>query len=309
MNRISSKLNFLTIIFVLLAVVLAGCGNKAAPTPELNYTPEAAAQGDTANSAQEVAVLVNGQPIMTETFNRELARFEAGQVALGFEVADQASYEQQVLDLLIEQELIRQTAAAQGIVVSDDEVNAVIADMKAENGEEYFNGWLAANYYTAEEFHEVIRLDLITNRLLAPVMEAVPTVAEHAHARHILVNTQAEADEALARLQAGEDFAALAAEYSVDVTTRDTGGDLGWFPRGGLLVPEVEETTFGLQPGQISNVVSSAWGYHIIQTLEFDPNREIEYETRQRLIEHAIENWRLSLHDSAVIDQKISLTS
>ncbi len=309
MNRISSKLNFLTIIFVLLAVVLVGCGNKAAPTPELNYTPEAAAQGDTANSDQEVAVLVNGQPIMTETFRRELARFEAGQVALGFEVADQASYEQQVLDLLIEQELIRQTAAAQGITVGDDEVNAVIADMKAENGEEYFNGWLAANYYTAEEFHEVIRLDLITNRLLAPVMEAVPTVAEHAHARHILVNTQAEADEALARLQAGEDFAALAAEYSVDVTTRDTGGDLGWFPRGGLLVPEVEETTFGLQPGQVSNVVSSAWGYHIIQTLEFDPNREIEYETRQRLIEHAIEDWRLSLHDSAVIDQKISLVS
>ncbi len=309
MNRISSKLNFLTIIFVLLAVVLVGCGNKAAPTPELNYTPEAAAQGDTANSAQEVAVLVNGQPIMTETFRRELARFEAGQVALGFEVADQASYEQQVLDLLIEQELIRQTAAAQGITVGDDEVNAVIADMKAENGEEYFNGWLAANYYTAEEFHEVIRLDLITNRLLAPVMEAVPTVTEHAHARHILVNTQAEAEEALARLQAGEDFAALAAEYSVDVTTRDTGGDLGWFPRGGLLVPEVEETTFGLQPGQVSNVVSSAWGYHIIQTLEFDPNREIEYETRQRLIEHAIEDWRLSLHDSAVIDQKISLVS
>lgn len=309
MNRIIPKFNLLTVVFILFAVVLVGCSNNAAPTPELNFTPEAAAQGETANSDQEVAVLVNSQPIMVETFRRELARFEAGQAALGFEVADQASYEQQVLDLLIEQELIRQTAAAQGIVVTDDEVNAVIGDMMAENGEEYFNGWLAANYYTYEEFQEVIRLDLMTNRLLVPVMESVPTVAEHAHARHILVNTQAESEDLLARLQAGEDFAALAAEYSVDVTTRDTGGDLGWFPRGGLLVPEVEETTFALQPGQISNVVASAWGFHIIQTLEFDPNREIEYETRQRLIEHAIEDWRLSLHDGAVIDQKITLSS
>ena len=52
-----------------------------------------------------------------DTFRRELARFEAGQVALGFQVADRAGYEQQVLDLLIEQELIRQLGATQGIVV------------------------------------------------------------------------------------------------------------------------------------------------------------------------------------------------
>lgn len=244
---------------------------------------------------------VNGQPISLEAFNREVARFEAGQVALGFEVADEAAYRQQILDLLIEQELIRQQAAQQGISVSDAEVDDVINAMIAETGQEYFNGWLQTNYYTLEEFREVIRLDLLTNRLLEPVVNAVPTTAEHIHARHILVNSETEAQAVLTRLQNGEDFATLAAQFSVDVTTRDNGGDLGWFPRGGLLVPEVEEAAFSLQPGAISGVIRSAWGYHIVQTLEFDLNREIEYETRQRLIEKAIEEWRQNLRVGADI--------
>ncbi len=244
---------------------------------------------------------VNGQPISLEAFNREVARFEAGQVALGFEVADEAAYRQQILDLLIEQELIRQQAAQQGISVSNAEVEDVINAMIAETGQEYFNGWLQTNYYTLEEFREVIRLDLLTNRLLEPVVNAVPTTAEHVHARHILVNSETEAQAVLTRLQNGEDFAALAAQFSVDVTTRDNGGDLGWFPRGGLLVPEVEEAAFNLQPGAVSGVIRSAWGYHIVQTLEFDPNREIEYETRQRLIEKAIEEWRQNLRTGADI--------
>jgi parvulin-like peptidyl-prolyl isomerase len=142
---------------------------------------------------------------------------------------------------------------------------------------------------------------MITNQLIEPVLAAVPTVAEHVHARHILVNSEAEAQDILARLNAGEDFAALAGQYSVDVTSKDNGGDLGWFPRGGLLVPEVEEAAFSMTPGQLSSVIQTGWGYHIVQTLEFAPEREIAFETRQRLIERAIEQWRLGLRDGADI--------
>lgn len=273
------------------------------PTPAFNYTPPASdgTQFTPQPTSTQVAAYVNGQPISMDAFNREVARFEAGQVALGFEIADEAAYRQQILDLLVEQELIRQQAAQKGISVSDAEVDEAINAMIAETGQEYFNGWLQTNYYTLEEFREVIRLDLLTNRLLEPVVNAVPTTAEHVHARHILVNSETEAQAVLTRLQNGEDFAALAAQFSVDVTTRDNGGDLGWFPRGGLLVPEVEEAAFSLQPGAISGVIRSAWGYHIVQTLEFDPNREIEFETRQRLIEKAIEEWRQSLRVGADI--------
>jgi parvulin-like peptidyl-prolyl isomerase len=254
-----------------------------------------------------LAALVNGQPITMAAYQAELQRFEAGRAALGF-TAVEGGYQQQVLDLLIEQELIRQEAAAQGVSVSDAEVDAAINEMIAESGEEYFNGWLAGNFYSLDEFRELIRMDILSTRLLTPIIDAVPTRAEQVHARHILVNSQEVAEDVLARLQNGEDFAALAAEFSVDVTTRDTGGDLGWFPRGGLLVPEVEEVAFSQQPGQVSDVLMTAWGYHIVQTLEFDPDREIEAETRQRLLEQAKEEWRLSLRADADIQQLVTFT-
>jgi parvulin-like peptidyl-prolyl isomerase len=276
----------------------------------LDYTPEPSQDGTAPDLPDvEVVATVNGQPIALEAYSRELARFEAGRAALGFEVSDEQGYRQQILDLLIEEELIRQAAAAQGIVVSEDQVTAELAAMIAETGEEYFRSWLQTNYYSEDEFREVLRLELMTSALLDPVIAAVPATAEHVHARHILVSTEAEAQTVVARLQAGEDFGALAAEYSTDITTRDRGGDLGWFPRGGLLVPEVDAAAFALAPGQISGMLPTAWGYHIVQTLEFDPAREVDAETRQRLLEQAIEQWRLGLRSGADIQQMVSLSS
>ena len=72
-----------------------------------------------------------------------------------------------------------------------------------------------------------------------------------------------QADEILKRLRAGEDFAALARQYSTD-GSRDKGGDLGWFGRGHM-VPEFENATYSLKLGQISEVVTTAFGYHIIK--------------------------------------------
>jgi peptidyl-prolyl cis-trans isomerase C len=298
----------LGLIIVSASLLLAGCGSGGPPTPSINTPAPAGVEGAApSESGPELAALVNGQPITMAAYQAELQRFEAGRAALGF-TAVEGGYQQQVLDLLIEQELIRQTAAAQGVTVSDAEVDATINDMIAESGEEYFNGWLAGNFYSLDEFREVIRMDIMSTRLLTPVIDAVPTRAEQVHARHILVNSQEVAEDVLTRLQNGEDFGALAAEYSVDVTTRETGGDLGWFPRGGLLVPEVEEVAFSQQPGQISDVLMTAWGYHIVQTLEFDPDREIEAETRQRLLEQAKEAWRLRLRADADIQQLITFT-
>lgn len=292
--------------------LLVGCQTSTAPTPAYSFTPETGsgqADPNANQDGQEVIALVNDRPITMEAFQRELARFRAGQIALGLELTDGDGYEQQVLDLLVEYELIRQLAAREGIVISDEAVDAEINNMIQENGEGYFNSWLNSNYYSPEEFREVIRLDLMTDQLLEPIIASVPTVTEQVHARHILVNSQAEAEQVLARLRDGEDFSALAAEYSVDVTTRNNGGDLGWFPRGGLLVPEVEEAAFSLQVNQISGIISSAWGYHIVQTLEFDPARTVEEETRQRLLDKAIEEWRLSLRAGANIQQFVTLTS
>lgn len=294
------------------ALILTACSGNGESTPPLNYTPQATEPGQGAaptDPATEVAATVNGQPIMMESYRRELARFEAGQAAIGFEVADRGGYEQQVLDFMIENELIRQQAAQQGTAVTDEEVDAAINEMKAEVGEEYFGEWLELNYYTPEEFREVIRFQLLVNKMTEPVVNAVPVTAEHVHARHILVASQEQADEILIRLNSGEDFAALAAQYSIDVGSRERGGDLGWFPRGGLLVPEVEETAFSLQPGQTSSVIATAWGFHIIQTLEFEASREVNADTLDLLKDRAIEAWRRGLRDGADIQQLVTLTS
>jgi len=91
-------------------------------------------------------------------------------------------------------------------------------------------------------------------------------MAEKIRCAHILVEKMSTAQEVLDKLNKGESFSKLAAEYSQD-GTRKQGGDLGYFGRG-VMVKEFEKAAFDLQKGQVSGLVKTQFGYHIIKRLE-----------------------------------------
>ncbi len=110
---------------------------------------------------------------------------------------------------------------------------------------------------------------------------------ERVHARHILLKTegksdaekkalQAKAEDLLKQLKNGADFAELAKKYSDD-GSKEQGGDLGWFTHG-QMVAEFDSAAFALKPKELSGVVTSQFGYHIIQTLEKDPAKLKPFE-------------------------------
>ena len=141
--------------------------------------------------------------------------------------------------------------------------------------------------------------------MYAKVTMDVPDQVDQVHARHIVVESVETGEHLLASLQEGTDFATLATEYSLDESTRLNGGDLGFFPRGLLLSAEVEEVAFALQVGEMSDLVSSSFGYHIIQVLEKDPSRPVSPEILQRLRVVAFETWLQQLWASATVERSI----
>ena len=144
---------------------------------------------------------------------------------------------------------------------------------------------------TESEFRDRIQHTLLQDKVEAAVgQEQVPETQEQVHARHILVNDEDAAKQALSQLQSGSDFAQLASQISNDPGSKDKGGDLGWFPRGVMDKP-FEDAAFALQPGQLSDVVEGANGFHIIQVLERDPNRPIPADQLATLRQKASSTW------------------
>jgi parvulin-like peptidyl-prolyl isomerase len=137
-------------------------------------------------------------------------------------------------------------------------------------------------------------LEIVTQDLLGDV--------PHVHARHILVEAEAEANELLSRLSNGEDFAVLAAEYSLDDTTARQGGDLGWFTEDELLEPALAHAAFSLEPNMVTGPIQTLLGYHVIQTLE-RADRPIPEDRLPEVMQARFEHWVDSLVATATIER------
>jgi len=257
-----------------------------------------------------LAARVNGQPIYLVDYERQVAQYQDALAASGVDIASPEGQERlrqmraQILEWMIEQVLIEQAAAGMGVTVTDEEVQGAIAQLVQDAGsQEAFQERLERSGMALPDLQAQLRAELLRARVLERVQAAVPERAEQVHARHILVDTRERAEFILNQIQAGADFAQLARMYSQDESTRDAGGDLGWFPRGVLLAPEVEEVAFSLQAGQVGPVVQSQFGYHIVQTLERKQDEPISPEHRQLLQDRAVQSWLESLWKQAVIER------
>ena len=306
------------VVFLVLAVALTGCKPKETvppPVPHVAATPTSQATPlPTTVPGEPLAARVNGQPIYLADYQKQVSEWEAAFISQNPNLSQDdreamlAQGRQQVLDVMIEQVLIEQSAAQEGLTVSDQEVEDVIARDVAENGgEEQFNAWLQANNWTAEEYKMRQRSMMIASRMFERVTSNVPTKAEQVHARHILVATEQQARDLEVQLQGGADFVALASQYSLDPSTKDSGGDLGFFPRGTLVVPEIEDVAFTLEVGQISGVVKTAMGYHIIQVIERVQDMALTEESWQALKETTFRKWAAELWAAANIEVLVSL--
>jgi parvulin-like peptidyl-prolyl isomerase len=283
---------------------MVGCRSTEEPPilPSLVAPSPTSAQptvAPTPTFSEPLAALVNGEPIFLDDYLVQVMQAEQALTSQGVDpsTADGAETlaqaRRRVLDAMIEQVIILQVAEREGVAVPDEEVDRAVQQSIADaGGEEQFQAWLGANSMTADDYRWALHAQLVAQAMFQQVTRDVPTVAEQVHARHIALATEEEARQVLERLRQGEDFATLARQFSQDATTRDNGGDLGFFPRDLLLSPEVEEVAFSLAPQQIGDVVRTQLGqFHIVQVLEREENRPLPEDVLHRLYESAFERW------------------
>lgn len=130
---------------------------------------------------------------------------------------------------------------------------------------------------------------------------------QEVRARHILVETEEEAKKALERVKKGEDFAKVATELSKDPGSGKDGGDLGYFTKD-RMVKEFGDVAFALKPGEISGVVKSQFGYHIIKVEDkrerpIPPFDQVKDQLKQYLVRKSQQDLVVKLRDAAKVER------
>ena len=236
------------------------------------------------------------------------------------------SFKKNILGQLIDYELLYQQAQKEKVKISSDEINLEINKIKDNfSSPEEFDAALKTNNLTLAQIKEDIRRQLMINKVLEETKSQVSITddellnyynenqasffePEQVHARHILVKTEEEANNLLLQLKEGiTDFSELAKEKSTD-SSASNGGDLGFFARG-QMVKEFEDAAFSLEPGEISEVVQTQFGYHIIKCEEkkeeYSPTFEEAKDKAMNILKSQGENEAISTFISKLKEEAV----
>ncbi|MFA7347559.1 MAG: peptidylprolyl isomerase [Desulfurivibrionaceae bacterium] len=262
-----------------------------------------------AKKAEEVAALVNGEPIVAAAVQGEikgiLGRFqEQGRKPSETEMA---SLRESVLDKMIKLELLSQESKKAGIAVNTADIdNELKGYKKGFADDKAFAKALGEAGITEVELRKQIGKNLTIQKFIDTKFKGKAQVTEQeakdfynnnqdkfkqpemTHARHILITakeTEPKADKDRKRaklvqikkqLKDGGNFADLAKQFS-DCPSKDRGGDLGFFPRGQMVKP-FEQAVFKMMPGDVSDIVETEFGYHLIKLEEKKPAKTVTFD-------------------------------
>ena len=165
---------------------------------------------------------------------------------------------------------------------------------------ESYQTWLEQIRMSDEEYRRIVRTALLAQELRDYfAREKVPDEAEHVYLHFIPVDTEASANEVLSRLRGGEDFGALAAEYSVVDEVKASRGDIGWMPRG--IFPEMDEVAFNLAIGNVSDVVATSEGFYVLKITGYEESMPVVDEARTELGTREFESWLQEQRETNVV--------
>jgi peptidyl-prolyl cis-trans isomerase C len=270
-------------------------------------------------SAQDQLAVVNDVPITRQDVIQEAAVIAADiQLRNLMWTREQITgISKQILGTLIDRELLYQRARLRNIEIRSQWIERALMDLKAKIGSTAaFDAYLKTIGLSEEQLRERIQKGLIVKRLLHREVIRQIKVSEaemqaffsrhpeffirkdQARVRQIFVafpqggDVSARGDALLRiqsiqdRLRQGMDFAALALEYSED-PSKARGGDLGYLDRS-QMIPSFAEAAFALQPGEISDIVESRIGYHLIKMVDRIPTSQMAYRNTRSKIERTL---------------------
>ena len=246
---------------------------------------------------EPMAIRVNGEGISVVEYQAELNRIQMADKELGI-TTDEKSQKESVQNELITQVLLAQGASTKNYAINDVALQKQIDDLASQiGGTDKLKDWQNKYGYDEAHFRIALQRDMAAAWMRDQIASSVGDTADQVHARQIRVDDEATAQTIQQQIKSGVDFGTLVSKY--DPLTQ---GDLGWFPHGYLYQTAVDDASFKLQVGEVSDMIKTDIGYHFVQVTEKDANHPLSPDAKLFLQHKAVDNWLKQQRDSAKIE-------